>query len=237
MKTRLTGIFTLIAVIVSFQSVRAAGENREVAAFAEISLRVPATLHVKQGETQSVEIVAKESALEKIVTEVKDRELVIRFPTKNYLWKDFTPGKIEIFITVPEVNALSVAGSGDIVNDGEINSRIIELEISGSGRMFLKDLKAERVKASISGSGDMELSGTGKAVDLSVLVSGSGNFKGLDFASDDVNVKISGSGDAFVYAVNSLKVRAAGSGDVKYKGNPSIDQSIVGSGKVSEYTK
>lgn len=235
MKNKLTGILTLIAVIFSFQGVQAAEENREVAAFSEISLRIPATLHVRQGETQSVEIVAKESALEEIITEVRNRELIIRFPGKNYIWKDFTPGKIEIFITVPEVNALSVAGSGDIFNDGEINSRIIELEISGSGRMFLKDLKAERVKAGISGSGDMELAGTGKAVDLSVVISGSGNFKGLDFASDDVNVKIAGSGDAFVHAANSLKVRAAGSGDVKYKGNPSIDQSIVGSGKVSEY--
>jgi len=237
MKTKLTVILTLIAVVFCFQGVRAAEENREVAAFSEISLRVPAKLYVKQGKTQSVEIVAKESALEEIITEVKDRELVIRFPGKNYLWKDFTPGKIEIFITVPEVNALSVSGSGDIINDGEINSRIIELEISGSGRMFLKDLTAERVKASISGSGDMELAGPGKSVDLSVLISGSGNFKGLDFPAEDVNVKIAGSGDAFVQAVNSLKVRAAGSGDVKYKGNPSIDQSIVGSGKVSEYTK
>lgn len=237
MKTKLTSIFTLIAILFGFQGVRAAEENREVAAFSEISLRVPATLHVKQGEHQSVELVGKESALEEIVTEVKDRELIIRFPTKNYIWKDFTPGKIEIFITVPEVNALSVAGSGDIVSDGGINSRIIELEISGSGRMFLKDLKAERVKASISGSGDMELAGTGKSVDLSVLISGSGNFKGLDFPAEDVNVKIAGSGDAFVQAVSSLKVRAAGSGDVKYKGNPMIDQSILGSGKVSEYTR
>ena len=175
--------------------------------------------------------------MEEIITEVRDRELIIRFPGKSYIWKNFTPGKIEIFITVPEISALSVSGSGDIFNDGEINSRIIDLEISGSGRMFLKELKAERVKAGISGSGDMELAGTGKAVDLSVVISGSGNFKGLDFASDDVNVKIAGSGDAFVHAANSLKVRAAGSGDVKYKGNPSIDQSIVGSGKVSEYTK
>lgn len=237
MKTKLTGIFTLIAIVIGFQGVRAAEETREVAAFSEISLRVPATLYVKQGKTQSVEIVAKESALEEIITEVKDRELVIRFPGKNYLWKDFTPGKIEIFITVPEVSALAVAGSGDIINDGAINSRIIELEISGSGRMFLKDLNAERVKTSISGSGDMELAGKGKTVDLSVLISGSGNFKGLDFPTEDVNVKIAGSGDAFVHAVNSLKVRIAGSGDVKYKGNPSIDQSIMGSGKVSGYTK
>jgi hypothetical protein len=216
---------------------RAAGETREVSAFSEISLRIPAKLYIKQGEKQSVEIVAKESALEDIITEVKDRQLVIRFPNKNYVWKDFTPGKIEIFITVPEINGLSVAGSGDIINEGEINSRILDLMVSGSGKLILDDLKAERVKATISGSGDMDLAGSGKAVDLGVVISGSGNFKGVDFASDDVNVKIAGSGDAFVHAANTLKIRIAGSGDVNYKGNPSIDQSILGSGKVTEYKK
>jgi hypothetical protein len=237
MKTKLTGILALITVIIGFQNVRAAEENREVAAFSEISLRVPAKLYLRQGEKQSIEIVAKESTLESIITEVKDRRLIIRFPSTSYVWKDYTPGKVEIFVTVPEINALSVSGSGDIINDGEINTRIIDLSISGSGRMFLKELKAERVKAAISGSGDMELAGSGKTVDLSVVISGSGNFKGLDFESVDVNVKIAGSGDAFVYAANSLKVRAAGSGDVTYKGNPSIDQSVMGSGKVIEYTK
>ncbi len=237
-KSKLRSILIVAAVIFgSIGMARAAGETREVSAFSEIALRVPAKLYLKQGEKQSIEIVGKESALEDIITEVKDRQLVIRFPSKNYVWKDFTPGKIEIFVTVPEINALSVAGSGDLINEGEISSRILDLQVSGSGKLVLDDLKAERVKAMISGSGDLDLAGSGKAVDLSVTISGSGNFKGLGFASDDVNVKISGSGDAFVHAANALKIRIAGSGDVNYKGNPSIDQSILGSGKVAEYTK
>ncbi len=235
MKTKFTAILTLIVIVLGLQQVQAQGEKREVPAFSAISLRVPGKLYLKQGEKQSVEIVAKASALEDIITEVKDRQLIIRFPTTSYVWKDFTPGKIEIYVTVPEITGLAVAGSGDIINDGEINSRIIDLAISGSGRLFMKDLKAERVKVAISGSGDVEAAGSGKAVDLSIAISGSGNYKGLDFAAEDVNVKIAGSGDAFVYATNSLKVRTAGSGDVKYKGNPSTDQSIVGSGKVSAY--
>lgn len=237
MKTKLKGMLILIAIIFGIQGAQAEEESREVSAFSEISLRIPAKLYLEQGEKQSVEIVAKKSALEEIITEVKDRQLIIRFPNKSYFWKDFTPGKIEIFITVPEINGLSVSGSGDIINEGEINSRILDLSLSGSGKLILDDLKAERVKAAISGSGDMQLSGSGKAVDLSVVISGSGNFKGLGFASEDVNVKIAGSGDAFVHAANSMKIRVAGSGDVKYKGNPAIDQSILGSGKVVQYAE
>ncbi len=235
MKAKLRSILILIVAIAGVQGARAAGEAREVAAFSEISLRVPAKLYLKQGESQSVEIVGKESTLEQIITEVKNRQLVVRFRAKNYVWKDFTDGKVEIFVVVPEISGLSVSGSGDIISEGEVFSRILDLSVSGSGKLVLNDLKGERVKASISGSGDVELAGSGKAVDLSVVISGSGNFKGLGFASDDVNVKIAGSGDAFVHAVNTLKIRMAGSGDVIYQGNPLIDQSILGSGKVSAH--
>ncbi|MCW0481533.1 head GIN domain-containing protein [Gaoshiqia sediminis] len=235
MKTKLTTVLTLIAFFIGFQSVQAAEEIREVAAFSEISLRIPGKLYLEQGSKQSVEIVAKQSTLDEIITEVKGRELIIRFKSKNYLWKDFETGKIEIFITVPEIDGLSVSGSGDIINDGEINSRILNLAVSGSGDILLNDLKAERLKVAISGSGDVELAGSGKTEDLSVAISGSGNYKGADFACDDVNVRIAGSGSAYVHADRVLNVRVAGSGDVKYKGNPQIDQSVVGSGRVIQY--
>ena len=234
MKTKLMTIFSIVALLVTLSS-KAATEDREVSSFSEISLRVPGKLHVEQGSKQSIEIVAKSSTLEELITEVKGRELIIRFASKNYIWKNFDPGKIEIFVTVPEIDALSLSGSGDIINDGSIESRILDLSVSGSGDILLDDLKAERIKVMISGSGDVELAGDGKAEDLSVTISGSGDYKGIDFKVDDVNVKISGSGNANVYAEEQLNVRVAGSGDVTYKGNPRIDQSIVGSGKVKKY--
>lgn len=227
----------MLAVVFGVQTIQAADENREVSAFSEITLRVPAKVHLEQGKKQSVEITAKESVLEEIITEVKGRELVIRFSTKSALFKDFDSAKIEIYITVPEIGALSVSGSGDIINDGQIDTRILDVAVSGSGNVMLDDLKAERVKVTVSGSGDVKLAGSGKTADLNVAVSGSGNFRGIDFPAEDVDVKMSGSGNVDVYAENSLKVRAAGSGDVTYRGNPSIDQSILGSGKVFGYKK
>lgn len=234
MKTRFTVIIAIIALLVSTQ-VKAENKSRELDSFSEISLRIPAKLYVEQGSKQSCEIVAKSSTMDEIITEVKGRELIIRFAAKNYLWKSFTPGKIEIYITVPEIDALSLSGSGDIENDGPIESRILDLAVSGSGDIVLDDLKADRVKANISGSGNVELAGSESADDLTVNISGSGDFKGINFEVTDVSVKIAGSGNASVHAEKHLNARIAGSGDVTYKGNPLIDQGIVGSGKVKEY--
>lgn len=234
MKTKLIAVITVVVFLMSMTA-KAENQSRKVASFSEISLRVPGHLHLKQGNTQSIEIEAKSSTLDELITEVKGRELIIRFTAKNYIWKDFNPGKIDIYITVPEIDKLGLSGSGDIVSDGPIKSRILDLAVSGSGDITLDDLTSDRVKANISGSGDISVAGNDHAEDLSVNISGSGDFKGINFKVDDVNVRIAGSGDVGVYAEKHLTARIAGSGDVTYKGNPMIDSSTAGSGKVRAY--
>jgi hypothetical protein len=232
MKTRLATAFFLFAFILSGIQVQAEEQTRKVDPFTEISLRIGAKVHLEQGAKQSLEIVAKSSTLDEIVTEVKDGKLIIRFPNKDYFWKTFQPGEIIIYITTPEINGLGISGSGDIIADDEIKTKILDLGVSGSGNIRLSELSAERVKTTISGSGDIVLAGKTAAQDLSVAISGSGNFKGMSYSADDVSVKIAGSGNVDVEANKNLYVRLAGSGNVTYKGRPLIDQSIAGSGKV-----
>jgi hypothetical protein len=232
MKTKLATAFILFAFILIGMQVQAEEQTRKVDPFSEISLRIGAKVHLEQGAKQNLEIVAKSSTLDEIITEVKDGKLIIRFPNKDYFWKTFQPGEITIYITTPEINGLGVSGSGDIIAENEIKTKILDLGVSGSGNIRLSELSAERVKSSISGSGDIVLAGKAAAQDLSVAISGSGNFKGFDFSADDVSVKIAGSGNVDVEANKNLFVRLAGSGNVTYKGRPMIDQSIAGSGKV-----
>ena len=232
MRTKLATAIILIAFILTGIQVKAEEQTRKVDPFTEISLRIGAKVHLEQGAKQNLEIVAKSSTLDEIVTEVKDGKLIIRFPNKDYFWKTFQPGEITIYITTPEVNGLGISGSGDIIAENELKTKILDLGVSGSGNIRLSELSAERVKAAISGSGDIVLAGKAPAQDLSVAISGSGNFKGLDFSADDVSIKIAGSGNVDVEANKNLYVRLAGSGNVNYKGKPMIDQSIAGSGKV-----
>lgn len=232
MKTKLAMMALVAFLTVVGKNVIADEQKRNVEPFSEISLRVSGNLFLKQGDKQSIEIDAKASTLNDIITEVKDRKLIIRFPNKNLLWKDFDPGKIIIYVTVPEINALNVSGSGDIICEDGINSRIIDLSVSGSGDIKLDGLKSEQVKAVVSGSGDVVIKGSDTATDLSVTISGSGNFNSLDFPAEDVNIKVSGSGNSTVHAKNKLTAKVAGSGEVRYRGKPLVDQSVVGSGSV-----
>lgn len=232
MKTiSLTFIFALTFILSGIQ-VQADNQSRKVDDFTEISLRVGAKLFLEQGNKYNLEIVAKPSTIDEIITEVKDGKLIIRFPNKNYFWNDFRPGDITIYVTAPEINGLGVSGSGDIIAEDGIRTKAIEMAVSGSGNIKLSELSAERVKTIISGSGDIILEGKNAAQDLSVNISGSGNFKGMNYQADDVSVKIAGSGNVEIEARKNLYVRLAGSGNVTYKGSPMIDQSIAGSGKV-----
>jgi len=232
MKTRLATSFILLALILTAFHVKADDQTRKVDAFTEISLRIAAKVHLQQGEKQNVEVIAKPSTLDELITEVKDGKLIIRFPTKDFFWKTFQPGEITINITVPEINGLGISGSGDIIAEDQIKTKTLDMAISGSGNIRLSDLSAQRVKTAISGSGDITLAGKTAAQDLSVAISGSGNLKALDFSSDDVTAKISGSGNISIGANKNLFIRLAGSGNVTYKGKPQIDSSIAGSGKV-----
>ena len=232
MKTKLATALFLCALSLTGIHVQADEQTRKVEPFTEISLRVGANVHLVQGEKQDIEIVAKPSTLEQLITEVKDGKLIIRFPNKNMLWSTFQPGDITIHISTPTINALSVVGSGDIIAEDEIKSKIIELDVNGSGNIKLSELSAERVKTAISGSGNIVLAGKTTAQDLSIVISGSGNFKGMDYSANDVSIKISGSANAEIEAKNNLYIRLAGSGNVTYKGKPAVDQSTTGSGSV-----
>ncbi len=232
MKTKLAAAIILILFIQAGIQVQAEEQTRKVESFSSISLRISANVHLEQGEKQNLEIVAKSSTLEEIITDVKDGELIIRFHNKDYFWSTFKPGEITIYITTAEINGLVVSGSGNIIADGEIKTKKLDLGLSGSGNIKLSDLSAEQVKSTISGSGNIHLAGKTAAQDLSVAISGSGSVKALEYNADDVTVRISGSGNVGIQANKNLYVRVSGSGNVNYKGKPLIDSAISGSGKV-----
>lgn len=233
MKIRFITLITLLILSGTQLLVAQTSQKREVTAFTEIALKIGANVHVKQGNTQSVEMKGQASTLEKLITEVKDRKLVIRYPNDTWFNK-WNPGTVDIYITMPQIDALIISGSGSIVSEGKIESRILDVTISGSGDIKLDELKAEKVMATLSGSGNIHLFGKQNATELKAIISGSGNVRAIEFPADKVDIKISGSGNCWVNAVKNLEVKLAGSGNVVYRGNPAVDSTVAGSGKVKE---
>ncbi len=225
----LTVLFTISAnTFVLANSAYQGGKVRNVPAFSELNLSISANVYLKQGSTQKVEIQASDKLLEKIETEVKGGALTIKWTERNVRHSE----KIKIYITMTDVNALRIAGSGDIIGSGLISTSDLQLKISGSGNIELPDVKANKIASKISGSADISLKGSSVVDEFSIAISGSGDVNAGDLPAKDVTIAISGSGDCKVHANGTLKARVAGSGDVYYKGKAVIDSKVSGSGSI-----
>lgn len=234
MKSRTLTLILLLVVFGTQLLIAQKTENRKLSAFTEISLKIGANVHLSQGNEQTVEVKGKESTLQKLITEVRDRKLIIRYPTESFFSAKWNPGAVDVFITIPQIDGLDVVGSGSIIAEDKIETRILDLKVSGSGDIRIGNLKAEKVSSLLSGSGGLFLIAKEPASEFKALLSGSGNVKAAGFVANDVNVKIGGSGSCWVTAAKSLVVRILGSGSVFYHGNPAVDSSILGSGQIKK---
>lgn len=206
----------------------------DLPAFTEIALKNDAKLILKQDTIQSVTVRAKDETISKMVVEVGNRKLTIRYPSNAWFDSKWVPGEVIVTVTMPQIDGLSQSGSGSIIAEEPVSSRILDLYVGGSGSIQLNKLKAEKITAILSGSGHLQLKGEGVASEFKMTVSGSGGVKASELKAKKVNVLLSGSGSCSVYAMDNLTCKIAGSGSVTYLGNPAIESTILGSGTVKE---
>lgn len=211
-------------------------EKRTLPTFSEISLRTSATIHLSQADDQSVELNGKEDALDKLITEVKDGKLIIRYPEKykNNLWNQMRGDKhVDINITMSQIDGLALESSGSIFADDKIDTKNLDLWLTGTGNLRIGKLNAEKVSANLSGTGNLYLTGGQHAVSEFISnISGTGSVKALALEANDVNVDIGGTGNCWITANKKLVVRIGGTGNVHYQGNPVIDSNIGGTGRL-----
>jgi hypothetical protein len=203
----------LAVVLMSSASIAQKRETREVAAFTKISFRTAGKVYVKQGSPQKVEIEGTAQMLEKIKTKVEDGKLSIGPEEKwnNWNWSN-DDTQISVYITVANIETLSVSGSGELIAQTLIKAANLKLNVSGSGSLTA-EIEATDVDADVSGSGGIAL--TGKCRNIDADVSGSGRVKINGAIAGEAEFDISGSG----------KVEASGSAET-------VKTDITGSGKV-----
>ncbi len=177
-----------------------------LSAIESIGLGISGTVYLTQGSTQKVVIEAQQNIIDNIKQEVKNGSWNISY-RNNVRGHD----EVKIYVTIPNVKALSIGGSGKILGQNSFNN-------------------IDRLAMSIGGSGYIELSGMAKDVDVSI--GGSGKVKASNLKAENCKVSIGGSGDCYVEVSESLKASIAGSGDVYYKGRPKISSSVAGSGRI-----
>lgn len=238
------GLF-LCLIIVSAQD----RESRNVgSAFTKVAFQIPGKLYIRQGSTAKVEIQASKDLLSKIETKVDGSKLVIHSPGK---WNWTGNETATVYVTINNLEGLSVGGSGDVIGEGKFTTRDLQLGVSGSGSMEIEIEASGDLEASVSGSGELSVRGGAKSVHSQVSGSGRSNLS-LN-VSGEADFSISGSGkieasgkatklDASVSGsgkvlsadleVNTAEIHISGSGNVETNVKEELDGRISGSGNI-----
>ncbi|MCL2289742.1 MAG: DUF2807 domain-containing protein [Bacteroidetes bacterium] len=85
----------------------------------------------------------------------------------------------------------------------------------------------------LKGVGNVKLS-NGEASSLQISLSGAGGIDAQNYQVENVVINHSGVGDAKIWVTTSLSGTLSGVGDIYYKGNPIINVSVSGVGKLKK---
>jgi Putative auto-transporter adhesin, head GIN domain len=184
-----------------------ATQTRDVSRFRRVDLAGSNNVVIRVGGEQTMVVRADDNLLDRVTTEVRSGELVIANTPGSFT----TRSPMSVEITIPELDALTLAGSGNIVVDG-IDTPSLTVSLPGSGT----------------------LTGSGTATRLDVTVGGSGVVQLTRLVANDARAVVSGSGSVFVTATRALDASVSGSGAILYAGNPpDVTKSVTGSGTIT----
>ncbi|NJL11773.1 MAG: DUF2807 domain-containing protein [Microscillaceae bacterium] len=199
-------------------------QDRSASNFSRISHLIDGQVFIRQGASYQVQVTARESIINAISTQVVNGEL--RIGLDECIRGD---SDIEIQITLPQLNGIELAGSGQVFGESSFTANAMDLRLSGSGSIHL-DVNVQNLETNVSGSGRIFLEGN--TLTQEVRVSGSGEVEAFDLQSQQAEAIVSGSGNIGVRVGQSLQALISGSGNILYKGTPSVQATISGSGRV-----
>ena len=186
-------------------------ETRDVAQFTGISSSGATEVKVTYGTTFNVVVKGSSNLIPQFTTRVVNNVLYLGFEHVNVHRDD-----IEVELTMPSIQRVSVSGSGEIDIKGSFPAQqSLSVDISGSAEVEVENpMLVERVNVEISGSGDADLE---------------------EVTAKQADANISGSGNVKFQVSDHLKAKISGSGKVYYRGNPTVQQDISGSGKLIKF--
>ena len=179
-------------------------EKRNIPSFTSIKTEGSFTIEVTAQKDLALEVEGDDNILGLVTAEVSNNVLRLR-NTQNY-----SPSEpVKFKISVPNLEGLSVSGAGNI---------------------DIKGLNNDKFKIDASGAADINVSGTTKLVDIDA--SGAGKIDTHNLHASRAVVDSKGVARIDVDAADQLDVKVSGPSSVYYKGNPQINKTINGPGKV-----
>jgi hypothetical protein len=200
-------------------------EDLTLPPFNSIDNSTVADINLYSADSQGVSITADDNVIDYFELSVSNGTLTVRTPAGV----NFSNVSVTIDLAMTDLEEIVMSGVGDItgMNSFEVDS--VRTVHSGVGNISL-DLTVAGLSSDFSGVGD--LSYTGTATRHNCSHSAVGDLLAFGLLTQIGNFNLSGIGNAQVYVASQLNVTISGDGSLYYKGDPTINQTITGTGHV-----
>jgi hypothetical protein len=195
-----------------------AAQDRNLSGFTSINVSNAFDVYISQGNQDAVGVSASdESATNNIKTYISGGVLYLSFNQKS--WGSWKNNKLKAYITVKNLEKLSVSGACNVSFLDPIISDKLLVSISGASDIK-GPVKVNSLKVGASGASNISLSGT--ATDVDFNISGACSIKSLDLVTDNCAVVASGASSVKLTINKFLKANISGASDIRYKGTVSM---------------
>ena len=232
------------AVIAASAATSACGHSREadggpagarnfpVGAFTEIEAAGPYDVTVRTGTAPSVSAKGPQKVLDHMVVEIDGGRLKIH-PEKDNSWfhrGTHYRGKVELVVTVPSLEAATLAGAGDMRID-KVQGNSFKGTLAGAGGLHVDTIQVQSLEFTSAGAGDAKL-GQGAVQSADYSIAGAGDIDAKGITSTTAKVSIAGSGSVSTNATGAADVSIMGAGNVDIGGGAKCSVHKMGAGDV-----
>ena len=222
LKANLILIFLLSFLVSYGQSVR------NVDSFSKIKASTSVKVKLIKGDKQRVEFKMLKGDESRLVTEVKDDQLIIKIKSKTLSWGNNAKAAVKVYYTL--LTDIEASAGATIKADEPIVAGDMDVE-SSSGSTIDIEVEAQSIDAEATSGSRLVLEGSAKSGEFEV--SSGAKLDASDLICERVDADASSGGNLRVHADKKLNADASSGGSIKYKGSvENVNTDSGWSGKV-----
>jgi hypothetical protein len=183
-----------------------ATDSRAVTGSDRISLNGIVDVNIIQGTDFSVTVRANDNIINEVETELRGSTLDIGLNSGNF--RNITAA---VEVVLPTLAGISLTSTGDATVSNFSGLTSFAVDISSTGTAIFSNSTTDQLTANLSGTGGLEAFG-------------------LTAAAAEVNT--SSTGSAEVTVSNALTGSISGTGDISFRGSPTVEVTVSGTGEV-----
>ena len=202
-------------------------ENREITEeFTEVTASEGLHVYVTQADNFEITVEADENIIDLVGTDIKNGKL------KIHAIENIGRATKKVFVTMPNIDALSGSSGSHLTTENEIKSENLEIDGSSGSNITIK-LIANKVNVEASSGANLDLSG--EAETAYIDASSGGNIGAKNLFVKECDAEASSGGNINVQVSGQLTADASSGGNISYTGEASVNKKKSVSGSVHKY--